>query len=246
MIRRILFPKRSYLIRDCRSHFHCAEGSFSPEDLQKESGSQITTTTGNTAYILDADFLDTWECIKRKAQIMISKDLGWIVCNTSIDKTKVVVDAGTGSGGCCCFLAYYAKHVFSYDLRDDHVRLGEKNAHMLGLDNLTIKCHDITKSIPQKNVDVIILDIPQPWDAIELASEALKIGGYVVTYSPSTHQVQETVVSARSLCLWHLKTIELQEREWCVDHNKCRPEYRGLGHTGFLSLFRKYRPYRSS
>ncbi|WP_372366516.1 methyltransferase domain-containing protein [Candidatus Uabimicrobium sp. HlEnr_7] len=245
MIRRILFPKRSYLIRDCSSHFHCAEGTFSPAELKKESGSQVTTSTGNTAYILDANFLDTWECIKRQAQIMVTKDLGWIVSNTSLDKSKIVVDAGTGSGGCCCFLAHYAKHVFSYDLREDHIRLGEKNARLLELDNISFKCHDITQSIPLQDVDVIVLDIPQPWDAITLASEALKIGGYVVTYSPSAHQSQETVVGARSTCLWHLKTVEIQEREWCIDKNKCRPEYRGLGHTGFLSLFRKYRPYQN-
>lgn len=241
LIRRVFFTKKAYLIRDCDNPFHCNEGSLSVEELNKESGSEVVTTKNNRGYILDANFLDVWEGIKRQAQIIIPKDLGWIIANTSLDKTKIVVDAGTGSGGSACFLAHYAKQVYSYDAKEDNVRLGLKNVNLLQLDNVEMKCLDITQDIPQKDVDLIVLDIPQPWDAVILASKALKIGAYLVTYSPSTHQMQETVAKARTTSLWHIKSVEMQEREWKVDHQKCRPEFRGLGHTGFMSLFRRYR-----
>ncbi len=239
MIRRVFFSKQDYLIRDCKNPFHCNEGTLSPEELKKEDGAKVVTTTGKEGYILDANFLDVWEGIKRQAQIMIPKDLGWIITNTGLDKNKVVVDAGTGSGGCACFLAHYAKQVYSYDAKEDNVHLGLKNVALLDLKNVEVKCHDITTSIPQKNVHLVVLDIPQPWDAIQLASQALKISGYIVTYSPSTHQMQNTVVKSSRVKLKHLKSVEVHERLWQVDQKRCRPDFRGISHTGFMSLFRK-------
>ena len=57
----------------------------------------------------------------------------------------------------------------------------------------------MTTGISEKNLDAIILDIPNPWDVVEHAYKALKPGGYLCTYSPLSSQVENTVKEIKNL-----------------------------------------------
>ena len=94
--------------------------------------------------------------------------------------------------------------------------------------------------IDDKNIDVTILDLPEPWNAIENCSNALKPGGFLVSYSPSVPQVADFVNALRkNEHFIYLKTIEVTEREWEVEERRVRPKSSGLGHSGFLTFGRK-------
>jgi len=51
--------------------------------------------------------------------------------------------------------------------------------------------------------------------------------------------VHAMVVAAKKMGMIHVKTLEIIERSWQVDEQRCRPDFQSLGHTGFLSFFRR-------
>jgi tRNA (adenine57-N1/adenine58-N1)-methyltransferase len=101
------------------------------------------------------------------------------------------------------------------------------------------KLKDVTTGIDEKNLDAIILDIPNPWDAIKHAYKALKPGGYICTYSPLTSQVENSIKEIKKLNFIEIKTIENIQREMVVTEKGIRPKFNMLGHTGYLSFARK-------
>lgn len=197
----------------------------------------VETTKEKPYRLLDADFIDHYENLKRGAQIITPKDLGAIVAYTGVGPESVVVDAGAGSGGCALFLAHLVKHVTTYDVNPDHIRLVEKNRDRMGLTNVEIKERDITTGVDETEVDLFVVDLIDPERTLPTVRNALKIGGFLVTYCPQIPQVQAVIRDSQSL--YHLQTIEMLERSWIIDEKRARPNTRMTGHTGFLSFFRR-------
>ena len=81
-------------------------------------------------------------------------------------------------------MAHLCKEVITYEIRKDFINIVKTNIEFLGLDNIKIKNKNIYTGITEKNVDVVILDLPEPWQAINSAKKALKVGGFLVSYSP--------------------------------------------------------------
>ena len=231
---------RKYLIQDISKDFHCKEGVMLKKDLKKKDGSKIKTNIKKEFTLLTADFIDIYKKIKRSAQIVSLKDIGLIIAETGINKTSKVVDAGAGSGALACFLANICKEVTTYEIRDDFLKIVKENKEKLNLKNLKIKKKDIYKAIHEKNVDLITLDIPEPWKALDSAKKALKVGGFLVSYSPTIPPIVDFVnIVNKNDNFIHLKTIELIKREWEIEGRKVRPITTQNVHTGFLSFVRR-------
>ena len=168
------------------------------------------------------------------------KDIGLILSETAINNKSVVVDAGSGSGALACFLANIAKEVISYEIREDFVKIVEHNIGYLGLKNVKVRNKNIYDGIDEKNVDLVVLDLPEPWKAAESAKNALKVGGFLISYSPSIPQTMDFVNTIRKYeDFVYLKTSEIIEREWEIDERKVRPRSQAIGHSGFISFARK-------
>jgi len=235
---RTIEKPRKYLVNDTSKDFHCKEGIITKAQLKKKDGSKIKTKQGKEFTILTPDFMDLYKKIKRGAQIISLKDIGTIIAYTGINHKSKIVDAGAGSGGLACFLANICKEVTTYDIRDDHIEIVKENKKRLNLNNLKIKKGDIRKKISEKNADLITLDLPDPWEALPSAKKALKIGGYLVSYSPTIPQIQDFVNKAKE-DFNHIITMEIIKREWEIDGRKVRPITTQNVHTGFLTFFRK-------
>lgn len=223
--------------------YHTKEGMLSSADMMKAKlGSLIRTNTGAGFTVLLPDFADFYRKIRRGAQIITLKDIGHIVALTGIGKESVVVDAGTGSGALACFLAHIVKRVISYEIRDDFYGIAAENRDKLGLSNLEIVKRDIYTGIVEKNLDLITLDLPEPWNVVKHAAEALKLGGFLVSYSPTIPQVSDFVTALQNDRRWLIiKVCEIMEREWEVDGRRVRPTTQRLGHTGFMTFARRLR-----
>ncbi|UCD03688.1 MAG: methyltransferase domain-containing protein [Candidatus Woesearchaeota archaeon] len=183
-------------------------------------------------------FIDRYKKIKRGAQIMIPKDIGYIITATGINKDSTVLDAGSGSGALACYLASIAKKVITYEIREDFIKIVKENKKKLGLKNLTVKKGDVFDKIKEKNIDVIILDLKDSYKAIDNVKKALKKRGFLVVYNPQITQSQ-AFVNKVDEDFKYIKTIELIERPWKIQGKVVRPDFKGLGFTGFLSFFRK-------
>ena len=151
-----------------------------------------------------------------------------------------MLDAGSGSGALACFLSMLAKKVITIDIDKKSVDVTVENVEGLGLKNVVVKQGDIynAKSIDEKNIDVFVLDVPEPWKAVKTAKKVLKIGGFLVIYLPNISQVQEFVKALPKEFLQE-KTIEVIEREWAVDKKRTRPKTKDHAHTGFLTFVRR-------
>jgi tRNA (adenine57-N1/adenine58-N1)-methyltransferase len=241
-IKRILISNegRKFYVKDLSQDYHTQFGFIKKEDLAKEEGSEVISNTGEKMRIIPAGFIDNYRKIKRAPQIIPAKDVAAIVAETGVNKECAVVDSGTGSGALACFLANYAKKVVSYEIREDFFKVALENAKMLKLQNLEIKNKSVYDGIDERTVDLITFDLPEPWLAVKSAEQALKIGGFLVSYSPTVPQIMDFDSEIRKHpCFQHIKTIEIIERQWEVDERKVRPKSQEIGHSGFLSFYRR-------
>jgi tRNA (adenine57-N1/adenine58-N1)-methyltransferase catalytic subunit len=228
---------KTFFIKNVNEDYHCQYGQIKKEDLKE---GKLTTNKGNELMCIKPSFNDLYRKIKKRAQIIPLKDVSTILAETGITKDSVIVDAGTGSGALSIFLATYAKKVYSYDIRDDHIEIAEENKLFMDIKNLEIKKHDIYENIPKKDIDVITLDLPEPWKLVDNADKALKLGGYIVSYSPCIPQNADFVnkiIEHENFI--HIKTIEISNRSWEMEGRKVRPKTKEIGHSGFISIARK-------
>jgi len=231
---------RQYLVSDLSRDLNTLYGNISKEDLAKPSGSVIKSHTGKEFIVIDASYIDIYKRLKKLPQTIPLKDIGLIIGETGINKNSTLVDAGLGSGALTSALANIVKQVISYDVREDHIKVAEENINALGLKNITIKNKSLYDGIDEKDVDLITLDLPEPWKVISHAEKALKIGGFLISYSPSVPQVQDFVSELKKHDKFlYMKTVELIERLWEFDGRKVRPKSTGIGHSGFISFARK-------
>ena len=194
-------------------------------------------------WILQPSLMDKLQGLKRKAQIILPRDAAQIIMNCSIETGHKVLEAGIGSGSLTIALATTIApdgKVFSYDKREDFIEHAMKNLNMAELDKyVTTKVKDVTTGIDEKDLDAIVLDIPNPWDAVKHVYNALKPGGYLCTYSPLSTQVEKTVEEIKKHSFIEVKTMENIQREIVVSENGMRPSFDMLGHTGYLTFARK-------
>jgi len=228
-----------FVVKRADQDFHSKHGFIRKDDLKNN---KAVTNTGVEFSLFESPFIDMYDRKKRMAQIITQKDIGTIICETGLGKDSTVLEAGSGSGALCCFLANICKKIISYEIREDHLAVAKENAQMLGMENITFKMADVRDKIAEKNVDVVVLDMPDPWNALANASKALKLGGFLVVYSPTIPQVMDTVAAVNSShkdTLQHISTFETIQRPWEIDERKVRPFSSYINHTAFLTFIRK-------
>jgi len=186
------------------------------------------------------NLLDILKKLKRLPQIVTPKDASLILGYTGISPDSLIVDAGSGSGFLCIFLAYYCRKgkVITYEKRSDFAKLVKKNVKLSGLKNIVVKEKDILEGIKEKNVDLVTLDMKGAENVIKNAFQILKPGGWLVIYSPYIEQVISVRNEIENLEFNQIKTVENIVREWRVGRHTL-PEVSGVIHTGWLTFARK-------
>lgn len=230
-----------YFVTDLKKDVNTKYGTIKKEELIKPSGSLIKTKdTGKEFLLLDAAYIDQYKRLRKLPQTIPLKDIGLIIGETGVDRDSVVVDSGLGSGALAIALARIVKQVTSYEVREDHLAVANENIQSMGIKNIAAKHKSIYDGIDEIDVDLITFDLPEPWKAVGHAGKALKVGGWIVSYSPSIPQVQDFVAEvAKDERFLIVKTVEIIERLWEIEGRKVRPKSTGIGHSGFLTFVRK-------
>ena len=218
-------------------------GVFDPKILVgKEFGKQVEIGS-KKFWVFRPGVMDKLIGLKRGAQIILPKDIAHIVLYCSIQPGHNVLEAGVGSGSLTTALASIVApngKVISYDTRKDFIEHAEKNLKINGLEKyVKILEKDVTKGISERNLDAVILDIPNPWDAVGRAYKSLRAGGYLCCYSPLISQLEQTVKELRKHNFIEIKTFENIQREMIIGERGTRPSFNMLGHTGYLTFARK-------
>ena len=113
--------------------------------------------------------------------------------------------------------------------------IAKENFNKAGIKNVRIKMRSIYEGISEKDRDAIILDLPEPWLVVGHAKKSLRVGGYLVSYSPSIEQ-SKRFFDALGDGVFYSENIECLVRNW--DMRVVRPHSRMLGHTGFITFAR--------
>jgi len=218
-------------------------GVIDPNILSGERYGKQILIGNKDFWVLKPSLMDKLQGLKRRAQIILTRDGAHIVLNCSIESGNRVLEAGIGSGSLTIVLANAVApdgRVISYDNREDFIEHAMKNLKVSGLDQyVTTENRDVTMGIDEKELDAVILDIPNPWEAVNHVWKSLKIGGYFCAYCPLISQVEKTVKAINNQSFIEVKTTENIQREMVVSDRGTRPSFDMLGHTGYLTFARK-------
>lgn len=203
-----------------------------------------TLELGRDCYtLLQPAVKDAEKFLKRGAQVILPRVGIQIALYCDVFCGKTVVEGGAGSGILTAILSKCVGKkgkVISYEMRDDHLRTARSNIRKLGLDDrCEIKQGDITEDVTEREVDAFIIDIPEPWTALDMAEKALKDGGFFGSYIPSTNQLENVVKELRKRKFIDIRSFESLEREMIVKEKGVRPSFDMLGHTGYVVVGRK-------
>ena len=226
---------RKYLVKGNKD-VHTNYGVISKESLNERNiGRIIKSRIGKKFFLLKPNIIDYIEKAKRGPQAITPKDFGLIAAYTGIRPGSRVVEAGTGSGILSMFLAniIMPEKLISYEVREDIAEIARENFDRAGIGNIEIKIKSIYDGIDERDIDLIVLDLAEPWRVIEHAKNSLKIGGYIVSYSPSIEQSKKF---HRKLDGFVAETRECLMREWNL--TVMRPHSRMIAHTGFITFGR--------
>ncbi len=229
---------KTFFVKDLEEDFHTEFGVISHQDLSSKKET-IFSSKGHRFSVFAPAFIDLWHSLERGPQALRQKDIGLILAKTGVNNKFKVVDAGGGSGALCLALANVCKEITVYEMNPQHSDILERNITAFGLKNIFLKKKNIYQSLEEKELDLITLDLPEPWKVVSSAEEALKTGGFLVVYVPNLTQVQLFLDAVKKTKFKVLETVELLERSWKIEAQIMRPEFEMLGHTGFLTFCRK-------
>jgi tRNA (adenine57-N1/adenine58-N1)-methyltransferase len=224
-----------YLVDDGRD-LHTKYGVVNAEAISSSKpGSTLESNTGIKFRVLQPDILDFISKARRGPQAMTLKDMSLIAGYAGLHSGSRVVEAGAGSGLLSMFLAYviYPEKLVSYEVREDFAEIAGSNFKRFGIENIELRIQDIYEGIDEGGLDAVVLDLSEPWMAVDHVRHSLKPGGRLVSYSPSINQSRQL---AERLEGFLYETFECIRRNW--KESSMRPDTRMLGHTGFLTVAR--------
>ena len=177
----------------------------------------------------------------RGPQIIYPKDLGNIIILADIFPGATVVEAGLGSGSLTAALLRAvgtAGRVISYEINESTVAKALRNIEQVTPDTstLTVTVGDLYQGIEQRNVDRVVLDVPEPWQAVAVVGDALVMGGIFLSFLPTVLQVHRLAEQLREDGRFQMvETVETLLRPWHVTERSVRPAHRMVAHSGFLT-----------
>jgi tRNA (adenine57-N1/adenine58-N1)-methyltransferase len=229
--------------------FHSDRG-FVPHDtlVGLPEGSVAVTSRGARYLALRPTLAEYVLEMPRGAQIIYPKDLATIALFADIGPGQTVVEAGIGSGALTLVLLRLVGptgRVVSYEMREEFARRALRNieARLGPVVPLTVRPQDVYLGIEERDVDRVVLDLPEPWRLVDSAATALRAGGVFCAYLPTIPQsqrVHEALAAHPAFTL--AETFETLLRPWNIAGPSVRPAHRMVAHTGFLTLARRVQP----
>ena len=242
-------PKdRRYLITlVAGATFHTHAGIVAHDDLIGScEGRTITGSTGRSFLVLRPTLSDVVLKMPRGAQVIYPKDLGAILIAADIGPGQRVLEAGVGSGALSMTALRAGASVIGYELREDFAERARANvAATLGPDApYRVEIRDVTQGIDERELDRVLLDMPEPHKVVAAAGAALRPGGILLAYLPTINQTAllRHALAEADAPFGLAETQEIMRRTWHVEARSVRPDHRMVGHTGFLTTARRIEP----
>jgi len=222
--------------------YHCHLGRLSHDGMIGSSiGGWYRTDKGHVLLAVRPTMGDFVRQMPRGPQIIYPKDLGNIVNFADIFPGATVIEGGLGSGAMTSALLRAVGNtgkVINYEIDESVLPKAMRNIERMIPDtsNLEIKIGDIYQGIDERDVDRIVLDVPEPWQAVAGIGEALVMGGLLLSFVPTIIQVQRLVLALEDDGRFQMiEPLETLLRTWHVTERSVRPDHRMVAHSGFLT-----------
>lgn len=207
--------------------------------IDQPYGATGKTHLGHAYYCLKPSTADLMFKVKRLTTIVYPKDLGYLLLETTVGPGSCVIEIGTGSGALTLVLSKLVAPdgmVYSYERREEFIENARKNVDRAGyIRNVTFICRDVAQQgFNSDSVDAVFIDVPEPWEIVPHAANALKGGHHLVAWSPNIEQVKRTADALYSNGFIRTQVNEIAEREMLVRERGVRPRERGITHTAYL------------
>lgn len=232
--------EKSYLVevtRGKRVSIHCGRPLLVDDWIGQPFGKKVICEHG-FGYLLKPTMEDLMMKASRESGIIYPKDAALLMMKAGIQSGSRVIEVGTGSGSLTMALAQAVApngHVYTYDRRTDLPKNAYKNVERAGLSEyVTFKQRQAAEPFEETEIDAMILDIPQPWDEVDMIKRALRGGGRIVSLNPTFNQIEKMAEALREKGFILVESRELLEREILARGGKTRPVQRMIGHTEFM------------
>ncbi len=236
--------KRRYLVTlAAGGEFHTHAGVLGHDDLiGLAEGSSVRSSRGSSMLAIRPTLAEFVLKMPRGAQVIYPKDLGPILMLADIFPGARVLESGVGSGALSMTLVRAGAVVTGYELREDFANRAVRNvATFLGdsvLDRYRVEHRDAYDGIDETDLDRVVLDLPEPWQVVKHAAQALHGGGVLVAYTPQITQATQLRDELATEGFGMVDTIEVLHRGWHIEGQSVRPDHRMVAHTGFLTSAR--------
>jgi tRNA (adenine57-N1/adenine58-N1)-methyltransferase len=223
--------------------FHSHAGVVLHDELiGADEGRSVRSTRGGRYRVFRPTRGDFVLKMPRGAQVIYPKDLGPLLMLADISPGTRVLESGVGSGALSMTLLRAGADITGYELRDDFAARARANVvSFLGeeaLERYHVEVRSSYDGIDARDLDRVLLDLPEPWQVVPHASKALRPGGILVAYTPSIMQAAQLreVLDGHGFVL--PETLEVLHRSWHIEGAAVRPDHRMVAHTGFLTRAR--------
>lgn len=193
----------------------------------------------------------------RGAQVVYPKDLGPLLMLADARPGDLVFESGVGSGALTMALARAVLpggRILGYEAREDFAERARANIE--GYFGAPVGASEVPVHIeirsayegidPEhldgRQIDKMVLDLPEPWQLVEHAEHAMRAGGILVAYLPTIGQVARLCEELSGSRFELVETLEVLQRTWRVKEPSVRPDHRMVAHTGFLTHARLLAP----
>ena len=223
--------------------FHSHAGVVPHGDLiGQPEGVSVRSTHGARYTAVRPTLSDYVLKMPRGAQVIYPKDLGPILMLADVFPGARILESGIGSGACSSALLRAGADVVGYELREDFATRAQRNvAGFLGdeaLAHYRVELRDVYDGIDERDLDRVVLDLPEPWRVVPHALEAMHAGGILLAYTPTIGQAAQLRAALDEAPFGFAETIEILQRSWHIEGQSVRPDHRMVAHTGFLTVAR--------
>ena len=210
--------------------------------IGKKDGNRVDIA-GQRFHVLRPGVPELMRSLERGAQIITPKDAATIILECDVKAGDSVLEVGAGSGGLTTALLNSVGEggsVLTVELREDFASRTRRNLSRAGLANRwEVVLGDAKSTAVEGTFDVLVMDMPAPWEALENLDANLRLGGRFCAYVPNVNQLESTVVALREKGYLEIWALENLQREMDVHPGGVRPSFDMLGHTGYLIFGRK-------
>ena len=211
-------------------------GRFSGEAVRGQKIGTRFDLLGEKCLIARYALSDVQSNLKRGPQIVLPKDIAWMVYKSGLTAGDTVVEAGCGSAALTLALAQTVApdgKVITFENNPRHFKIAEKNLEMSPWKDLVeIRGSQFGDETEKIETAAIVLDLPNPDEMIPWSKKSLRPGGFLLSYLPTVNQVESLLLSLEE---WkEIEIVEIIQRGWQSKSNALRPKSNMLGHTGFI------------